>query len=333
MNISCQFATSLRSAEHIAAAEAMGYKRAWLFDTPAQSADVWAMLALAVQQTRRIGLGPGVLVPRCAIQWSMPPGRRCYRRWRQAGSRSRSAPGSTAHGPSARRRPPGHTSRTTCTPSARCCALKRWNGTVGPSGCCTLPITPHIELTVLISALGPKELAITHEIADGLFSVNNQTSHAREFPWATLGIHGTVVEDNEPLDSARVRAAAGPGLALAYRATYEFGGDVTQLPGGQNWLKVINAQPNATSQCTTNTSSDSTRPTKQRGPPGVGELSPPRPSPGRLRASPNNSPTTPIKASPKSSTNPRGPTSPASSNALSPSPKKPNRHFNREEWS
>lgn len=63
MDISCQFATSLRSAEHIAAAEAVGYQRAWLFDTPAQSPDVWAMLALAAQQTRRIGLGPGVLVP------------------------------------------------------------------------------------------------------------------------------------------------------------------------------------------------------------------------------------------------------------------------------
>jgi 5,10-methylenetetrahydromethanopterin reductase len=93
------------------------------------------------------------------------------------------------------------------------------------------------------SALDPKGLAITHEIADGLFSVNNQTSHARQFSWATPGIHGTVVEDNEPLDSARVRATAGPGLALAYHAAYEFGGDVTQLPGGQNWLEVINGQP------------------------------------------------------------------------------------------
>jgi 5,10-methylenetetrahydromethanopterin reductase len=104
------------------------------------------------------------------------------------------------------------------------------------------PVRP-IELAVLISALGPKGLAITHEIGDGLFSVNNQAEHAREFRWAALGIHGTVVKDDEPLNSARVRAAAGPGLALAYHAAYEFGGDVTQLPGGQDWLKVINAQP------------------------------------------------------------------------------------------
>jgi len=100
-----------------------------------------------------------------------------------------------------------------------------------------------IELPVLISALGPKGLAITREIADGLFSVNNQTGHAREFTWAALGIHGTVLENQEPLDSPRVRAAAGPGHALAYHATYEFGGDVTQLPGGREWLDVITAEP------------------------------------------------------------------------------------------
>jgi 5,10-methylenetetrahydromethanopterin reductase len=52
-----------------------------------------------------------------------------------------------------------------------------------------------------------------------------------------------VLDNHEPLDSPRVRAAAGAGHALAYHTTYEFGGDVTQLPGGQEWLKVITAQP------------------------------------------------------------------------------------------
>src|ERR1700761_4125860 len=61
--ISAQFATSLSSAEHIVAAEQLGYDRAWLFDTPHQSPDVWMMLALAAERTTRIGLGPGVLVP------------------------------------------------------------------------------------------------------------------------------------------------------------------------------------------------------------------------------------------------------------------------------
>jgi ABC-type sugar transport system substrate-binding protein len=63
VTISAQFATSLDSPEHIAVAERLGYARAWLFDTPQQSPDVWMMLALAAERTERIGLGPGVLVP------------------------------------------------------------------------------------------------------------------------------------------------------------------------------------------------------------------------------------------------------------------------------
>src|ERR1700674_5770519 len=63
MKVSCQFATSLDSPQHIAIAETLGYDRAWLHDTPQQSPDLWMMLALAAERTDRIGLGPGVLVP------------------------------------------------------------------------------------------------------------------------------------------------------------------------------------------------------------------------------------------------------------------------------
>src|SRR5260370_6866568 len=73
MDISCQFATSLRSPEHVAAAEALGYRRAWLYDTPAQSPDVWAMLALAAHQTERIGLAPLLPLPTFPHPLPTPP--------------------------------------------------------------------------------------------------------------------------------------------------------------------------------------------------------------------------------------------------------------------
>jgi 5,10-methylenetetrahydromethanopterin reductase len=63
MKISCASPTTLDSPEHVALAEDLGYDRAWLYDTPQQSPDVWMMLALAAERTERIGLGPGVLVP------------------------------------------------------------------------------------------------------------------------------------------------------------------------------------------------------------------------------------------------------------------------------
>ena len=63
MKISCASPTTLESPQHVALAEDLGYERAWLYDTPQQSPDVWMTPALAAQRTERIGLGPGVLVP------------------------------------------------------------------------------------------------------------------------------------------------------------------------------------------------------------------------------------------------------------------------------
>src|SRR5436309_3019260 len=63
MDISCAFATSPATPDHIVLAERLGYQRAWCYDSPALYPDVWVALALAAQRTERIGLGPGVLVP------------------------------------------------------------------------------------------------------------------------------------------------------------------------------------------------------------------------------------------------------------------------------
>src|SRR3954451_14738491 len=63
MDISYATPTTLESPEQVVLAEELGYARAWFYDTPQQSPDVWMMLALAAEQTARIVLGPGVLVP------------------------------------------------------------------------------------------------------------------------------------------------------------------------------------------------------------------------------------------------------------------------------
>ena len=63
MKLSCALVTNVDSAELIAEAERLGYHRAWLYDSPAITSDVWIALALAAERTSTIGLGPGVLVP------------------------------------------------------------------------------------------------------------------------------------------------------------------------------------------------------------------------------------------------------------------------------
>src|SRR5438874_12450433 len=63
MKLSCVFAPLMDTPDHIAIAEKLGFERAWIFDTPHQSPDVFMTLGRAAERTDRIGLGPGVLVP------------------------------------------------------------------------------------------------------------------------------------------------------------------------------------------------------------------------------------------------------------------------------
>ena len=62
IELSAAFATSMSTPEHVAVAERLGYKRAWLYDSPSLYPDVWAILAECARRTTTIHLGPGVLV-------------------------------------------------------------------------------------------------------------------------------------------------------------------------------------------------------------------------------------------------------------------------------
>ncbi|MFC8824157.1 LLM class flavin-dependent oxidoreductase [Streptomyces sp. NPDC057137] len=246
MDVSCQFATSLHSPEHIAAAEQLGYHRAWLHDTPAQSPDVWAMLALAAERTHRIHLAPGVLVP--TLRHPMVNASGAAALAALAPGRVALAFGTGFNGTRALGEPPATWGYLSTYVRAVRGLLRgdtvEWNGAsvrmMHPGA--NAPQRP-IDIPVLVSALGPKGLAVAHQIADGLFTVNGETARAHEFAWSALGVHGTVLSEDEPLDSSRVRAAAGPGNALAYHAAYEFGGDPASLPGGQAWLDAVTSRP------------------------------------------------------------------------------------------
>jgi Luciferase-like monooxygenase len=63
MRVSCALVTNVESPEVIVEAERLGNRRAWLYDSPALTSDVWVALALAAERTSTVGLGPGVLVP------------------------------------------------------------------------------------------------------------------------------------------------------------------------------------------------------------------------------------------------------------------------------
>jgi 5,10-methylenetetrahydromethanopterin reductase len=249
MQISFATPTTLDSPEHVALAEELGYERAWFYDTPQQSPDVWMMLALAAERTERIGLGPGVLVPslrhpmvnaaataaleaiapgRVAVSFGTGfTGRRAMGiprplKWAYVADYVRAyrglLRGETVEWEGARMRmlhQPGH-------------AAPR-----------------PVDVPVLIAAQGPKGGAVATELADGVFTVAAVPDFAGDFDWVPHLCWGTVLDDGEAPDSDRVRAAGGPGTVVALHGVYEYDGPVAEMPGGAAWLAEIERAPEA----------------------------------------------------------------------------------------
>lgn len=244
MEVSCAFPTSLRSPDDIALAETLGYDRAWVYDTPQQSPDVWMTLALAAERTDRIGLGPGVLVP--SLRHPMVNAAGTATLAALAPGRVVVSFGTGFTG----RRAMGYRAITWRFMEAYIRAYRgllrgevvEWEGArmqmLHPDG--HSPARP-VEVPVLVGALGPKGDAVARELGDGLYATLQTPAFMTEYSWAAYLVWGTVLDEGEAIDTERVRAAGGPGWALAYHGAYEFGGPdaVRNLPGGDAWMDVV----------------------------------------------------------------------------------------------
>lgn len=248
MDVSVAFPTALDSHENIALAEELGYARAWLYDTPQNSPDVWMCLALAAERTSRIGLGPGVLVP--SLRHPMVNAAATAMLTALAPGRVAVAFGTGFSG----RRAMGYRGikwafMADYIRTYR--ALLRgevveWEGAqmqmLHPAG--HAPSRP-IDVPILISALGPKGAEVARELADGLFATLQLPEFAHEFSPVSYLAWGTVLDEGEDPASERVRLAGGPGTALAWHGAYEFGGQaaVAGLAGGGAWNEVVSRTP------------------------------------------------------------------------------------------
>jgi 5,10-methylenetetrahydromethanopterin reductase len=250
MQVSCAFPTALSSPDDIALAEELGYERAWVYDTPQQSPDVWMTLALAAERTERIGLGPGVLVP--SLRHPMVNAAATATLEALAPGRAAVAFGTGFTG----RRAMGYRAITWSFMEAYIRAFRgllrgevvEWEGAqmrmLHPDG--HAPARP-VDVPVLVGALGPKGHAVARELGDGLFATLQLPDFLHEWSWVPYLAWGTVLDEGEPPDSEHARAAGGPGWALAYHGAYEFGGPdaVRSLPGGDAWLGTVERTPEA----------------------------------------------------------------------------------------
>jgi 5,10-methylenetetrahydromethanopterin reductase len=246
MDISCALAPVPRTVEHIALAERLRYRRAWVFDTPALQLDVWMTLARAAERTTRIELGPGVLIP--SLRHVVVTAAAIATLVEQAPGRVNVGIGSGFTGRVAMGQRPN--SWDSVARYARQLKALLAGETVEVDGALTrllhgpgqAPRRP-IRVPFVFGVRGEKGKAVARAVGDGIFTVVPTGG----FPWSILLLHGTVLEPGEALDAPRVLDAAGAGAAVALHRAYEFpdapGLDLAALPGGKAWRAAIEAIP------------------------------------------------------------------------------------------
>src|SRR5271165_1053806 len=249
MDISCAFATSSSTPEHVEVAETLGYRRAWLYDSPALYPDVWMILGRCAERTSRIGLGPGVLVP--SLRHPMVNAAAIAELVDRAPGRVAVAVGSgfTGRFTLGKRPMPWRqvADYVRCLKSLLAGQTGEWEGS--KVRMLQLPgfgAKRPIQVPILIGADGPKGLAVAAELGDGVFSAAvPQPDAVKVADWRALLAFGTVLDEGEELTSARVADAAGPGAVVMYHAVYERAGAaaVDALPGGRGWREAVEACP------------------------------------------------------------------------------------------
>jgi 5,10-methylenetetrahydromethanopterin reductase len=240
MEISCAFATSLDTPDHIVLAEQLGYRRAWCYDSPALYPDVWVTLALAAERTSRIGLGPSVLIP--SLRHVLTNASAIATLEHLAPGRVVVAIGSGFTGRRALGKPPLRWSFVRSYILALRALLRgeevEWEGAMikmlHPAG--FAPERP-IDVPILVGTAGPKSIAVAREVGDGCFGPADPGAR-----WVARLHFGTVLDEGEDPGSERAIAAAGAAAAVMFHGAWERGAPAS-LPRGAEYEQRLAAVP------------------------------------------------------------------------------------------
>ena len=240
LELSCAFATSPASHEHARIAEALGYRRAFFYDSPVLYLDVWVQLCRAAERTERIGLGPGVLIP--SLRHPMTNAAAIAILAGLAGAaRVVVGVGSGFTG----RMAMGQRAMRWRDVAVYVHTLRGeqvlWEGK--PIQMLHTPgfVPPRpLEVPFIIAAGGPKGIAVAREVGDGVAGA----MPIGGFAWSLVFTFGTVLADGEEADAERPLAAAGHGAAMLLHYSAEYGRLDTLLPEqGRQWLSAYDAVP------------------------------------------------------------------------------------------
>ena len=249
MRISVAFPPIPETPDHIALAEKLGYETAWVYDTPALQLDVWMVLALAAMRTKRIRLGPGVLIP--SLRHPMVTASAIATLVDLVGEkRVVIGAGTGFTGRRAMGQKPLKWSEfprmideiqallrgETVMFDGKPISMLHWDSQA--------PQRPS-EVPWILGVNGPRGLATAGEMGCGVFT-------SRPRPDADYGgltdvillTSGTVMEPGETVDSQRVIETAGPWVSVAYHAFLEQkDGRLETFPNAGEFVKLVEQVP------------------------------------------------------------------------------------------
>lgn len=243
MKISLGVPPGPQARELAVRAEALGYDRVWLYDSAAIYEDIWIHLARIAEATERIGIGTAVLVPNL---------RHVMTTASAIATVDRLAPGRLACAIGT-----GYTARLILGKRAlswkyvrdyveQLQGLLRGDVVTVDGEACQMIHRPElakqrpIEVPILLSAFGPKGLAITKEIADGWMGMSPPPE---AFDWAVQLVNGTVLAPGESPSADRVVHEVGAWQVGAYHITWETNRtNLPAIPGGEAWLAQIESE-------------------------------------------------------------------------------------------
>jgi 5,10-methylenetetrahydromethanopterin reductase len=244
LEISAAFPPGPDVVAHAQLAEVLGYRRVWLYDSPALYPDVWVTLARIAERTERVEIGPAVLVP--SLRHPLTQAMAIATLYALAPGRVVVAIGTGFTGRMALGQRP-LTWNATRIYIAQVKALLEGESVVIDGAAVRMmapagfgPPLP-IPVPISVAANGPKGLAVADELGDGVMRI---FGGAPGWAWCSLLTFGTVLDPGEPPDSDRALAAAGPALSVVYHGMYEADpAQVDALPGGAEWRAELERVP------------------------------------------------------------------------------------------
>ena len=249
MKISCAFPPVPQTPDHIVLAEELGFETAWVYDTPALQLDCWMTLALAAVRTERIRLGPGVMIPSlrhpmttaaaiATLVGLVGPDRVIV--GAGTGFTGRRAMGqkplSWKHFPAMVDDIRALLRGEDIEVDGQSVRMLHWAGQA---------VERPIEVPWIMGVNGPRGLRAATDAGCGVFTSRPRpdADYSQIDDVMLLGF-GTIMDEEESVNSPRVIATAGPGVAVAYHAFLEQEDPRLEgFPNADRFLKLANALP------------------------------------------------------------------------------------------